>query len=145
MTRSTLLTMLIAVGWAALWTITVTWADSRGNMSGTFGSFPQTTGKELYDSICQGCHMPDGRGATGAAAYPALTNDAKLAAAGYPVYLVVYGENAMPGFGGFLNDEQVAAVVNYVRTNFGNHYTDAVKPDDVKAIRQPGYEYSPLE
>jgi mono/diheme cytochrome c family protein len=34
-----------------------------------------------------------------------------------------------------MNDEQVAAVVNYVRTHFGNHYTDAVTADNVKAVR----------
>ena len=32
-------------------------------------------------------------------------------------------------------DEQVAAVVNYVRTHFGNHYRDAVTADNVKAVR----------
>jgi mono/diheme cytochrome c family protein len=26
-------------------------------------------------------------------------------------------------------------VVNYIRTNFGNHYTDKVTPADVKAQR----------
>jgi mono/diheme cytochrome c family protein len=29
----------------------------------------------------------------------------------------------------------VAAVVNYVRTHFGNQYQDAVTPDDVKQAR----------
>ena len=30
-----------------------------------------------------------------------------------------------------MSDEQVAAVVNYVRTKFGNNYTDAVTAQDV--------------
>jgi mono/diheme cytochrome c family protein len=120
-------------------------ADSSGSMAGTFTSFPQTTGKALYDSVCQGCHMPNAEGAVGAGKYPALANNANLASAGYPAYLVLYGQNAMPGFGGFLSDDQVAAVVNYIRTNFGNNYTDAMKPEDVKAVRQPNFQYSPLE
>ena len=34
-----------------------------------------------------------------------------------------------------MSDDQVAAVVNYVRTHFGNDYTDAVTADDVKNAR----------
>jgi mono/diheme cytochrome c family protein len=35
-----------------------------------------------------------------------------------------------------MSDEQVAAVVNYVRTHFGNHYGDAVTAEDVRPIRR---------
>jgi mono/diheme cytochrome c family protein len=42
----------------------------------------------------------------------------------------------MPLFGGYLNDAQVAAVVDYVRGHFGNFYRDAASADDVKAVRQ---------
>jgi mono/diheme cytochrome c family protein len=42
----------------------------------------------------------------------------------------------MPAFGAHLDDSQVAAVVNYVRGNFGNAYADRVSADDVKAARQ---------
>jgi mono/diheme cytochrome c family protein len=35
-----------------------------------------------------------------------------------------------------MNDAQVAAVVNYVRTHFGNNYPDAVTAEDVKVIRR---------
>ena len=80
--------------------------------------------------------MPDGRGAAGAGAYPALTRNAKLEAAGYPILLVVNGSKAMPDFGRQMNDNQVAAVVNYIRSNFGNVYSDRVSADDVKAARQ---------
>ena len=34
-----------------------------------------------------------------------------------------------------MTDDQVAAVVNYVRTHFGNDYRDAVTAADVKAVR----------
>jgi mono/diheme cytochrome c family protein len=128
--------LLLAASGAAL-------ADSAGVVS--VGAFPQRDGASLYGAICQGCHMPDGRGAIGAGAYPALAGDNNLASAGYPVYLVVYGQKAMPGFGGFLDDAQVAAIVDYVRTHFGNDYKDAVAPADVKAVRQPDYEYFSLD
>jgi mono/diheme cytochrome c family protein len=51
------------------------------------------------------------------------------------VTLVLHGFNGMPAVGKMMSDAQVAQVVNYVRTHFGNHYSDAVKPEDVKALR----------
>jgi mono/diheme cytochrome c family protein len=42
----------------------------------------------------------------------------------------------MPPFGAMMNDEQVAAVVNYVRTHFGNRYLDTVTAEDVRAVRR---------
>jgi mono/diheme cytochrome c family protein len=98
--------------------------------------FTHQDGETLYRAVCAGCHMGDGRGAVGAGAYPSLARNAKLAAGGYPVTLVVNGQKAMPPFGRVLDDNQVAAVVNYIRGNFGNAYPDRVTPDDAKAARQ---------
>jgi mono/diheme cytochrome c family protein len=98
--------------------------------------FTSNDGAYLYRATCQGCHMADGKGATGAGTYPSLFRNEKLEAGGYPVFLVVNGQKAMPGFGALMNDEQVAAVVNYVRSNFGNAYKDKVTAEDVKAVRQ---------
>jgi mono/diheme cytochrome c family protein len=95
----------------------------------------ETTGEALYANICQACHMPDGKGATGAGTYPALAGNQNLAAAGYPVTVVLHGLRGMPPVGYFMTDDQVAAVVNYVRTHFGNHYPDAVTTAEVKAAR----------
>ena len=94
--------------------------------------FTETTGEELFTSACQGCHMPDGKGAVGAGTYPSLVKDSNLESGGYPVYVVVRGQRAMPPIGAMMSDAQVAAVVNYVRTHFGNQYRDAVSADDVK-------------
>jgi mono/diheme cytochrome c family protein len=98
--------------------------------------FMATTGEGLYADICQGCHMPGGVGAVGAGVYPALAGNPKLAAAGYPLALVIRGRNGMPPFGDLMTDSQVAAVVNYVRTHFGNHFADDVTAADAKASRQ---------
>jgi mono/diheme cytochrome c family protein len=97
--------------------------------------FTETTGEELFASACQACHMQDGKGAVGAGTYPSLAQDSKLEAGGYPVYVVVRGQRAMPPVGAMMSDAQVAAVVNYVRTHFGNQYSDAVSADDVKLVR----------
>jgi mono/diheme cytochrome c family protein len=97
--------------------------------------FDEQTGETLYAGICQGCHMPNAKGAVGAGHYPALAGNPKLEAAGYPLSVVLHGLNGMPPVGEMLTDAQVAKVVNYVRTHFGNNFTDAVTPEDVKAIR----------
>ena len=102
--------------------------------------FGQQTGEDLYKGLCQGCHMADARGATGAGTYPALAHDVKLAAAIYPITVVVNGQRAMPSFGTptaffgqYLSDAQIANVLNYVRTHFGNHYTDIITTAQVAA------------
>jgi mono/diheme cytochrome c family protein len=97
--------------------------------------FSEKSGEALYANICQACHMPDGKGASGGGTYPALAGDQNLAARGYPVLVVVKGQRGMPPIGVMMTDDQVAAVVNYVRTHFGNSYQDAVTSDDVKSAR----------
>lgn len=97
--------------------------------------FAHKDGATLYRSVCQGCHMADAKGAEGAGRYPALAANPKLAAANYPALTVLNGRHAMPSFGFFMDDAQIAAVVNYVRTHFGNHYTDALTADDIRKLR----------
>ena len=117
-------------------TTAAAFAQSSPSFSTTPFRFTEQDGETIFRNVCAGCHMPDGRGATGAGTYPSLIRNAKLEAAGYPVLLVVNGHKAMPAFGPAMNDAQIAAVVNYVRSNFGNAYTDKVSADDVKAARQ---------
>ena len=97
--------------------------------------FGQQDGASLYRAVCQSCHMAEGQGAQGAGIYPALAGNPKLAASRYPAYNVLNGRKGMPGFKHLLNDEQIAAVTNYVRTHLGNDYQDAITAADVKAMR----------
>ncbi len=98
--------------------------------------FIEKSGEALFASVCQACHMSDGKGATGAGTYPSLAGNGSLQSSGYPIGIVVNGQRGMPPFGAMMNDEQVAAVVNYVRTHFGNRYQDAVTAEDVRAVRR---------
>jgi mono/diheme cytochrome c family protein len=97
--------------------------------------FQERGGEAIYQGICQGCHMPQGQGAVGAGAYPALAGNPRLASKFYPAYRVVNGSRAMPSFGALLDDEQIAAVANYVRSHFSNSYADRVTAAEVKALR----------
>jgi mono/diheme cytochrome c family protein len=99
-------------------------------------AFVEMSGEELFAGICQGCHMSDAGGATGAATYPSLANNARLAASGYPVSVVVNGQRGMPALGVMMSDDQVAAVVNYLRSHFGNDYQDVVTAEDVRTVRR---------
>src|SRR5215469_16038932 len=112
-------------------------ADTQSS-DGSFLSaqrFMQRDGEVIYSTVCRGCHMSDAQGAVGAGAYPALADDPKLGEAEYPVLVVVNGSKGMPPFGKLLDDEQVAAVVNYVRSHFGNSYPDSVSPADLRSMR----------
>jgi mono/diheme cytochrome c family protein len=98
-------------------------------------TFAEADGAALFANVCQACHMPAGQGAAGAGHYPALAKNANLEAGAYPVYVVVHGLKGMPPVGKMMTDDQVAAVVNYLRTSFGNSYTDPVTAKDVADAR----------
>jgi mono/diheme cytochrome c family protein len=95
----------------------------------------ETDGKKLFETICQGCHMPDAKGAKGAGMYPALAANPKLVAPAYPLFVVLNGLRGMPNIGKALTDAQVAAVVNYVIRHFGNSAPAQTTAEEVKAAR----------
>jgi mono/diheme cytochrome c family protein len=120
-------------------------AVSTGLFTGA--SSNSVSGGEIYQQICQGCHMPNGQGASGAGSYPALAGDPALVSSHYMALTVLQGRRNMPAFGvkhrgglfyspPTLTNEQVAAVVNFVRTHFGNHYTDVITTAQVAALDQ---------
>jgi mono/diheme cytochrome c family protein len=112
------------------------------------------SGEDIYRRICQGCHMPHGEGAIGAGHYPKLTNDATLASWQYVALTVLGGRNDMPAFSPpaelvwdgptvRLDDAQVADVVNYVRSHFGNSYKDRVSASQVAKLPHPAASAPP--
>lgn len=109
-------------------------APADGSFSNSQRYMPKD-GAVLYRTSCQACHMAQGEGAAGAGIYPALAKNVKLRTARYPVFVVTNGQKGMPPFGPMMDDDQIAAVVNYIRTGLGNDYKDVVTAADVKAIR----------
>jgi mono/diheme cytochrome c family protein len=108
-------------------------ADEPGGVTQT--SDP-VTGEQVYTQVCQACHMANAKGGQGAAVIPALAGNPRLAVAAYPIAMVVNGRGAMPGFTDILNPTQIANVVGYVRTHFGNAYSKPVTPDEVAKIEK---------
>jgi mono/diheme cytochrome c family protein len=104
--------------------------------SGRNAPLPLNDGKTIYEHVCQSCHMADAKGGKlSPAVYPALADNAKLAARAYPAIMVVNGLGAMPAFGSLLTDEQIASVVNYLRSGFGNAYADKLSANEVRTLR----------
>lgn len=111
-------------------------------------------GAEIYSQICQGCHMPAGEGAVGAGHYPKLAGDVALTSWQYAALTVLSGRNGMPPFGlpanqvqetrtVHLSDAQVADVVNYIRSHFGNSYRGQVTASQVAALPHPNSPPAP--
>jgi mono/diheme cytochrome c family protein len=106
-------------------------------------------GADVYSHICQGCHMAQGEGAVGAGHYPKLSGDPALTSWQYVALTILGGRNGMPAFGlpadrmretrsARLSDAQIADVVNYVRSHFGNAYAPNVTAAQVAALPHPG-------
>jgi mono/diheme cytochrome c family protein len=144
----TLLARAIA-GTALLWLGGATNpARSQEEGTGMFSAakLRTTSGAEIYRQICQGCHMPAGTGAVGAGKYPALAKDPALASTRFMAITLLKGRRNMPAFGGngdiglffaipTLTDEQIASVINYVRSHLGNHLKGTITAAEVKALR----------
>jgi mono/diheme cytochrome c family protein len=126
-------------------------ADADSPMFTSRATLGSLNGEQIYAHICQGCHMPDGQGAVGAGFYPKLSADKKLVSWAFVAVTVLDGRNGMPPFGSpagqkmgagpaHLSDAQIADVVNYVRSHFGNAYKAEVTAEQVAALPHPAAE-----
>lgn len=92
-------------------------------------------GERVYAVNCQACHQSQGQGA---GPIPSLVNAPKFAQNASAIDVVVNGvkNSGMPGWGKLLGNEEVAAVINYVRNRFGSESVEIVHPEDVKSVRK---------
>jgi mono/diheme cytochrome c family protein len=91
-------------------------------------------GKEIYEQICQACHMADAKGGSGAGArIPALAGNPRLKDPNYGIVILLKGRGGMPWFSDLLTPAQMAAVLTYVRGHF-NAYPDAITAADVERL-----------
>jgi mono/diheme cytochrome c family protein len=125
---------------------TTTHAQSSDNTAFEHSTLSSANGEAIFQHICQGCHMPDAKGAVGAGTYPALASNPRLVSPQYMAAVIVHGRRDMPSFiqtgeagpleDAKLSDAQIADVINYVRTHFGNRYTDRITAQDVAAMHR---------
>jgi nitrite reductase (NO-forming) len=101
-------------------------------------------GKEVYALHCQNCHMENGQGMEGV--NPPLAKTAYLKDTKKNIGIILNGQtgdvvvngkkyNAIMNPLNYLDDKQIADVLNYVRNSWGNKYP-IVTPAQVKSVRK---------
>jgi cytochrome c oxidase cbb3-type subunit 2 len=107
-------------------------ATVSASAASSAGGYDAAKGAALFTANCSACHQANGEGLPGA--FPSLKNDAVVdkddAAKHIQVVLqglhdarvsgVVYG-SAMPPFAGTLSDVEIADIIDYERSSWGNH------------------------
>jgi mono/diheme cytochrome c family protein len=106
---------------------------------------PKVLGRRIYLVNCAACHQATGLGLPGA--YPTLAGSEwvtgpderiiRIVLSGLSGSITVMSTQfnfSMPAFGPQLKDEQIAGVLTYVRSEWGNSAAP-VSPDKVKTIR----------
>ena len=105
------------------------------NLFASSSKLTQQSGEAIYNAICVACHQKAGEGASGAGAYPALAKNDNMAAADYPIHVVLHGQKGMPPLKGVLDDAQIAEVVNYIRSEFNGFNDEPATTEQVAAAR----------
>ncbi|HSA09240.1 MAG TPA: cytochrome c [Candidatus Paceibacterota bacterium] len=109
------------------------------------GGIDVMRGKALYEGLCGLCHGNDGKGKPGqappfAGAEWAVGNPnrvIRIPLAGLTGPIQVNGQEwnlSMPAMGAALPDDDLAAVLTYIRQSWGNK-ASVITPDQVKAVR----------
>jgi mono/diheme cytochrome c family protein len=111
-------------------------------------SDPNAKGKELYLKICAACHQRDGEGKEGVAPPLAGSEWALAPGGGRLVRIVLNGLTGpirvngrdwnlpMPPWRANLDDDEVAVVLTYVRSQLGSNRAGPVTPESVAAVRK---------
>jgi cytochrome c oxidase cbb3-type subunit 2 len=114
-------------------------AGSASDSAAASGA-PSADGQVLYQSTCAVCHQPSGEGVKGAfpplKGSPVVDNDdpslhIKIILEGYDARAEY---SVMPPFKDRLSDDEIAAIVNFERSNWGNH-SKKVTTAEVTEIR----------
>jgi len=120
-------------------------ADLRQYQPSTGASALLDRGRSVYENVCALCHNSDGNGKPNQA--PALAGSEwvlgdparliHIPLAGLQGPITVKGQQwnlAMPAMGAALPDEDVAAVLTYMRQSWGNKASE-ITVEQVKAVR----------
>ena len=124
------------------------WGRPADDVKGLRGTrIAGVDGAQLYVANCASCHSWTGRGVGGSAplAYPSLIHNSAVGSpnADNLAMVILQGVNRrtkdadvmMPGFADQLNDDQIAAIANYVTGHFGNPKA-TVTAADIGKLRQ---------
>ncbi|MGF6607988.1 mono/diheme cytochrome c family protein [Paraburkholderia sp. WSM4175] len=123
------------------------WGKPAGDVTALRGTaITGVNGAQLFVANCATCHSWTGQGvgASAPGAYPSLIHNSTVGAndANNLALVILHGVNRttahadvlMPAFGGHLDDEQIAAIANYVTKQFGNPQA-TIAADQVAKLR----------
>lgn len=125
--------MLCAAALLAVWTAVGNARAATQELPAAAAN-PETSaaGRQVYEQLCQACHMADAKGGGSAGALvPALADNPRLADKDYGIQMLLKGRAGMPWFTDMLSQQQMAAVLTYVRGHF-NAYTEPVTVADIE-------------
>jgi mono/diheme cytochrome c family protein len=90
-------------------------------------------GAAIYLDACAGCHQNDGSGVDGV--YPPLNNNPFVTAenAQGVTAVIITGRGGMPTFHNILDEDEIAAVVSYIRNGWDNS-ASTVSADEVNEV-----------
>ena len=110
------------------------------------GPAPSIDGAQVYQRVCMACHQAQGEGLAGV--FPPLAGSEWVTGeAQVPVKIILKGlqgpitvkgqtyDSVMPAFGEQLTDAEIAAVVNYIRTSWGNQ-APGIEETEVSSLRR---------
>jgi mono/diheme cytochrome c family protein len=90
-------------------------------------------GAKLFQENCSACHQAKGEGVPGA--FPPLVgNKFVLGDPKGPAYVLTHGRGGMPNFSEDLDDQQMAAIISYIRSAWGNK-AGGLDPTLVASVR----------
>ena len=102
----------------------------------TPGLADEPPGRAMFMANCSACHRADGKGVPHA--FPALAGDPFVVGPkADPITRILNGRGGMPSFKADLSDDQIATILTYVRSAWGNKAAP-VSVADVGAIRKGG-------
>jgi len=108
-------------------------------------SGPGEQGKRVYEAVCALCHNPDGAGKPGQAP-PFIKSELAVGNPNRMIRIPLNGLSgpvkvagtdwnlSMPAMGAALSDDDLAAVLTYIRTSWGNNGSE-ISPEQVKKVR----------
>ncbi|SDS44177.1 Cytochrome c [Gillisia sp. Hel1_33_143] len=115
----------------------------KSTTTSTQNEYPQ--GKEVYNNLCATCHLPSGKGIAGS--FPPLDGSNWLTEKrAESIHAVKYGlngpivvndveyNNVMAPMG--LTDQEVADVLNYTMSSWGNTNDNPITLEEVKAVKE---------
>ncbi len=121
-------------------------AGTSAGSASTVGNSSSTKGAQVFTQNCAGCHQANGQGQAGV--FPPLAGSEIVNGDKVRVgHIVLYGlqgnvkvkganySGMMPAWKGQLTDADIAAVLTYIRSSWGNH-SSPVTTSDLAAVKK---------